>query len=319
MKAAIVSSFEHLPEYGDFEEPVAKAGEALITVKAAAMSRLVQAQAAGQHYSSDDRFPFVPGVDGVGVLPDGKRVYFAFPTAPFGSMAERTVVSSSMCVSLPDDLDDVTAAAAANPGMSSCAALLERAKLVKGESVLINGATGVAGRLAIQIAKYLGAGRVIATGRNAGSLKGLDALGADLLISLDQPADSLTSAFRSEIKGGGVDVVLDYLWGPSAESLIAAAAGHGSEAGEPRIRFVQIGSVSARSITLPSGALRSSGLELMGSGLGSVSTPGLLNAIGVVLQAFISQGFKISADPVPLAEVGTAWASQTADRIVFTM
>lgn len=319
MKAAIVSSFEHLPEYGDFEEPVAKAGEALITVKAAAMSRLVQAQAAGQHYSSDDRFPFVPGVDGVGVLPDGKRVYFAFPTAPFGSMAERTVVSSSMCVYLPDDLDDVTAAAAANPGMSSCAALLERAKLVKDESVLINGATGVAGRLAIQIAKYLGAGRVIATGRNAASLQGLDALGADLLIPLDQPADVLTSAFRSEIKGDGVDVILDYLWGPSAESLIAAAAGHGSEAAEPRIRFVQIGSVSARSITLPSGALRSSGLKLMGSGLGSVSTPGLLNAIGVVLQAFVPQGFKISADPVPLAEVDIAWASQTADRIVFTM
>lgn len=319
MKAAIVSSFEHLPEYGDFEEPVAKAGEALITVKAAAMSRLVQAQASGQHYSSDGHFPFVPGVDGVGVLPDGKRVYFAFPTAPFGSMAERTVVPSSMCVSLPDDLDDVTAAAAANPGMSSCAALLERAKLVKGESVLINGATGVAGRLAIQIAKYLGAGRVIVTGRNDASLKGLDALGADLLIPLDQAADVLTSAFRSEIKGDGVDVILDYLWGPSAESLIAAAAGHGSAAAEPRIRFVQIGSVSARSITLPSGALRSSGLELMGSGLGSVSTPGLLNAIGVVLQAFVPQGFKISADPVPLAEVGIAWASQTADRIVFTM
>jgi NADPH:quinone reductase-like Zn-dependent oxidoreductase len=319
MKAAIVRSFDHPPEYGDFEDPVAGSGEVLITVKAAAMSRLVQAQASGQHYSSDNRFPFVPGVDGVGVLPDGKRVYFAFPAAPFGSMAERTAVPSSMCVSLPDDLDDVTAAAAANPGMSSCAALLERAKLVKGESVLINGATGVAGRLAIQIAKYLGAGRVIATGRNAASLQGLDALGADFLISLDQPADALTSAFRSEIKGAGVDVVLDYLWGPSAESLIAAAAGHGSGAAEPRIRFVQIGSVSARSITLQSGALRSSGLELMGSGLGSVSNQRLLNAIGVVMQAIVPQGFKISADPVPLAEVGTAWASQTADRIVFTM
>jgi NADPH:quinone reductase-like Zn-dependent oxidoreductase len=319
MKAAIVRSFEHFPEYGDFEEPVAKPGEVLVAVKAAAMSRLVQAQASGQHYSSDGHLPFVPGVDGVGVLPDGKRVYFAFPAAPFGSMAERAAVPSSMCVSLPDDLDDVTAAAAANPGMSSCAALMERAKLIKGESVLINGATGVAGRLAIQIAKYLGAGRVIATGRNADSMKGLVALGADLLIPLDQPADVLISAFQAEIKGQGFDVILDYLWGPSAESLIAAAAGHGSEGGEPRIRFVQIGSVSARSITLPSGALRSSGLELMGSGLGSVSTQRLLNSIGVVMQAFVPQGFKINAVPVPLAEVGTAWASQTADRIVFTI
>ena len=111
------------------------------------------AAASGQHYSSDERFPFIPGVDGEGVLPDGQRVYFAFPTPPFGSMAERTVVPASLRVSLPDDLDDVTAAAAANPGMSSCAALMERAKLIKGESVLINGATGVSGRLAIQIAK----------------------------------------------------------------------------------------------------------------------------------------------------------------------
>jgi NADPH:quinone reductase-like Zn-dependent oxidoreductase len=216
MKAAIVRSYERSPEYGDFEEPIARTDEIPVTVKAAALSRLVQSQASGQHYSSDGRFPFVPGVDGVGVLPDGQRVYFAFPTAPFGSMAEKTVVPASLCVSLPDDLDDVTAAAI--PGMSSCAALMERAKLIKGESVLINGATGVSGRLAIQIAKHLGARRVIATGRNKASVAGLDALGADLLIPLDQPANMLTNAFRTEIKNDGVDVVLDYLWGPSARS-----------------------------------------------------------------------------------------------------
>jgi NADPH:quinone reductase-like Zn-dependent oxidoreductase len=155
MKAAIVSSYERVPEYGEFEEPMAKNNETLITVKAAALSRLVQAQAAGQHYSSDGRFPFVPGGDGVGVLPDGQRVYFAFPTPPFGSMAERTVVPASLWVSLPDDLDEVTAAAAANPGMSSCAALMERAKLRKGESVLINGATGVSGRLEYRLPSTL--------------------------------------------------------------------------------------------------------------------------------------------------------------------
>jgi len=319
MKAAIVRSYERGPEYGDFDEPVAKTDEILVTVKAAALSRLVQSQASGQHYSSDGRFPFVPGVDGAGVLPDGQRVYFAFPTAPFGSMAERTAVLASLCVSLPDDLDDVTAAAAANPGMSSCAALMERAKLMKGESVLINGATGVSGRLAIQIAKHLGARRVIATGRNGASVAGLDALGADVLIPLDQPADSLTRAFRTEMKNDGVDVVLDYLWGPSAESLIAAAAGHGSGDAEPRIRFVQIGSLSGGTITLPAGALRSSGLELMGSGLGSVSNERLVNSIGEVMRAFIPKGFKISAEPVPLVQVGKTWGSKTGDRIVFTI
>ena len=87
-------------------------------------------------------------------------------------------------------------------------------------------------------------------------MAGLEALGADVLIPLDQPANSLTKAFRTEIKNDGVDVVLDYLWGPSAESLIAAAAGHGSRDAEPRIRFVQIGSLSGGTITLPAGSLR---------------------------------------------------------------
>ena len=319
MKAAIVRSYERGPEYGDFEEPLAKTEEVVVTVKAAALSRLVQSQASGQHDSSDGRFPFVPGGDGVGVLPDGQRVYFAFPTPPFGSMAERTVVPASLCVSLPDELDDVTAAAAANPGMSSCAALMERAKLVQGESVLINGATGVADRLAIQIAKHLGARRVIATGRNNASLVGLDTLGADVLIPLAQPANALTMAFRTEIKNDGIDVILDYLWGPSAESLIAAAIGHGSRDAEPRIRFVQIGSLSGGKITLPAASLRSSGLELMGSGLGSVSNERLVNSVGEVMRAMVPKGFEVSAQPVPLAQVARTWASKTTDRIVFTM
>lgn len=319
MKAAIVHSFEQAPEYGDFEEPIVQGSEVLVTVKAAALSRLVQSQASGRHYSSEARFPFIPGVDGVGVLPDGQRVYFAFPTAPFGSMAERAPVQASLCIPLPDGLDDVTAAAAANPGMSSCAALLERAKLVPGETVLINGATGVAGRLAIQIAKHLGAGKVIVTGRNANSVAGLEALGADVLIPLDQPADALVNTFRSEIKNHGVSIILDYLWGSSAESLLAAAAGHGGGAAEPRIRFVQIGSVTGNAISLPSGALRSSGLELMGSGLGSVSNERLLNAISVVLNAFVPGNLKISAQPVPLTQVGSTWNSPTAERIVYTL
>jgi len=319
MKAAIIRSYKEGVEYGDFEQPVAKTGEVIVKVKAAALSRLVRAQASGKHYSSEDRFPFVPGVDGVGTLADGRRVYFAFPSAPFGSMAEFTAVRDSVWVALPDDLDDVTAAAAANPGMSSYAALMERAKFVRGESVLVNGATGVSGRLAIQIAKHFGARRVIATGRNQASVAGLVALGADALIPLDQPAESLTRAFRKEIQEGGIDVILDYLWGPSAENLIAAAAGHGSPDGEPRIRFVQIGSLAGGTITLPGGALRSSGLELMGSGLGSVSNARLVVSIGEVLQAFIPGGFKVSADPVPLSQVAAVWESPTADRIVFTV
>ena len=138
---------------------------------AAAISHVVKSRASGAHYSASGQFPFVVGIDGVGRLDDGRRVYFVLPRAPYGSMAEQTVAPSAQCLALPDDLDDVTAAAIANPGMSSWAAYKERAKLKAGETVLVNGATGTAGRLAVQIAKHLGAKKVIATARNADALE----------------------------------------------------------------------------------------------------------------------------------------------------
>jgi NADPH:quinone reductase-like Zn-dependent oxidoreductase len=159
MKAAIVQQAGQMPVYADFTEPVPGPDENLITVTAAAISHVVKGRAAGTHYSSAAEFPFVVGIDGVGRLDDGSRVYFLMPRAPHGSMAERTIVPATQCLLLPDDLDDVTAAAIANPGMSSWAAYTERARLQPGETVLINGATGTAGRLAVQIAKYLGAGK----------------------------------------------------------------------------------------------------------------------------------------------------------------
>jgi NADPH:quinone reductase-like Zn-dependent oxidoreductase len=319
MKAAVVTSFDKAPEYGDFREPVAGSGEVLVKVSAAALSRLVRGQASGQHYSSDGNLPFVPGVDGVGRLPDGARVYFAFPKAPWGSMAELAAVQSALCVALPDDLDDVTAAGAANPGMSSWAALKERARFVAGETVLINGATGVSGRLAIQIAKHLGAGVVIATGRNAASIEELPSLGADVTIPLDQAPDRLTEVFRKVIKERGVNIILDYLWGTPAERLIAAIGGHGSPDGEPRIRYVQIGSVAGPTIALPGATLRSSGLELLGSGLGSISNAALLKSIGEMMKAIVPAKLTIHTEPVPLTEVGSVWNSTTTDRVVFTM
>ncbi len=317
MKAAVVHDFNAPPRFDDFTDPVAGDGETLVHVHAAALSQLVRSQAAGRHYSSGTTLPFVPGVDGVGHLPDGSRVYFAFPRAPYGSMAQTTVVQRAYCVPVPDNVSDVTAAAIGNPGMSSWAALTERARFQGGENVLINGATGVSGRLAIQIARHLGAGRIIATGRNATSVKGLDALGADVLIPLDAPADQLTETFRGAMREHRVDIILDYLWGPSAQNLLHAASGHGSGEAEPRIRFVQIGSIGGNTIDFPASVLRSSGLELMGSGLGSVSNIGLLRAIGSVLQAVVSGGFSIDAVAVPLAEVETAWLRESAARVVF--
>ncbi len=114
----------------------------MVTVTAAALSNLVKAQASGKHYSSGKRFPFVPGNDGVGLTAEGQRVYFLGPRPPFGSLAERTVVARAQMLALRDSVDDVTAAALGNPGLASWGALLGRAKLQAGETVLVNGATG---------------------------------------------------------------------------------------------------------------------------------------------------------------------------------
>src|SRR5580704_9304926 len=180
MKAAIVTAAGKAPVYGDFDTPIAKTGEELIAVRASALSQFSKSRASGSHYSSDGAFPAIAGSDGVGVTRDGRRVYFVLPEAPFGALAELCPVSSRRCVELPDSVDDITAAAIANPGMSAWTALVERAHLAAGETVLVNGATGTAGRIAVQLAKHLGAGKVIATGRNVEELEEVRQLGSDV-------------------------------------------------------------------------------------------------------------------------------------------
>jgi NADPH:quinone reductase-like Zn-dependent oxidoreductase len=305
MKAAIVLEAGKTPVYSDFREPTPTNGEVRVNVTATALSTVVRSRASGTHYSSSGDLPFVVGIDGVGRLDDGRRVYFVLPRPPFGGMSERTVVRSVQCVPLPDELDDVTAAAIANPGMSAWAAMKERGKLAAGETVLVNGATGTAGRLAVQIAKYMGAKKVIATGRNSEVLKSLAALGADATIALVEDGGAL-EAFQGQF-AEGVDVVIDYLWGQSAERLIIAGAKAGKE-GVP-IRFVHIGAVSAPNITLPSAALRSSAIELMGSGIGSIPLDRLVKAIDDLMQAAVTGGFKIATETFPLSAVEETWSS----------
>ena len=148
--------------------------------------------------------------------------------------------------------------------------------------MLILGATGVAGQLAIQVAKRLGARRVIAAGRNPEALERLKTLGADAVISLDQEQASVVSAFRSEIAEAGVDVVLDYLWGQPAELVLQAISQKGLRKASARVRFIQIGESAGETISLPAATLRSSGLELLGSGFGSASLDQIRQALAEI-------------------------------------
>jgi len=314
MKAAVIKGAGQPPAYEDFDHPDALTGHHLIDITASALSRITRAKASGSHYSGSGHFPFVAGVDGTGRLEDGQRVYFFAPHAPFGAMAERTRVPETHCISLPDALDDVTAAAIAIPGMSSWAALTERARLVRGESVLVNGATGASGRLAVRVARLLGAARVVATGRNAAVLKALEAEGADATVRLGDDGDAFEREPLAHFQHG-IDVVLDYLWGASAERTIVAAA-RGTEEGRP-VRFVQIGAAAAPTITLPSAALRSSALQLMGSGIRGIALPVLLKAIAGVLDAAAAGALALPAAVRPLSEVAAHWETGGDGRLVF--
>lgn len=310
MKAAIVEHAGQLPIYGDFAEPVAGPGEVVVEVAASALSQLARGRAAGSHYSATGAFPFVAGVDGTGRLEDGRRVYFLLPRAPFGAMADRTVVPDGQWITLPDTIDDVTAAVIANPGMSSWAALTERARLVSGETVLINGATGASGSLAVKIARHLGAGRVIATGRNESILR---ALGADAVVPMDGDDAAFEASLRAHF-AEGIDIVLDYLWGSSARSILVAGAKSGPD-GIP-IRFVQIGAVGGAEIGLPAAVLRSSSIEMKGSGLGSVGLPRLVAAIEGVLHAASLANLTLDHRAVPLSQVTATW-EESGQRIVY--
>jgi NADPH:quinone reductase-like Zn-dependent oxidoreductase len=316
LKAAIVEQAGRAPVYGDFKEPVPSTGENQIAVAAAALSPVVKARAAGTHYSSSGGFPIGVGIDGVGRLDDGRRVHFFLPRAPYGSMAEKVVVPSSQCTSVPDGLNDITAAAIAIPGMSSWLALKERAKFVAGQTVLVNGATGASGSLAVQVAKYLGAKKVIATGRQAAILQSVKDLGADETILLVENREALESAFKEQF-AGGVDVVLDYLWGHSAECLLTAGSKAGT--GAP-ISFIQIGTAGGTNITLPGAILRSTPIELMGSGIGSVPMNRIVGAIEQVLRAAVAGHFEIAAKPIALSQIEQTWSSDGyMPRVVFTI
>jgi NADPH:quinone reductase-like Zn-dependent oxidoreductase len=317
MNAAVVSSYDAAPRFATFEEPVAGEGEVLVTVSAAGLHPIVKSLANGSHYGSAGVFPFVPGVDGVGRLVDGRRVFFGAVRSPFGTFAERTVASGAMCLALPDGLEDAVAAGLANPAMSSWAALTVRAKFVAGESVLVLGATGVAGQLAVQIARRLGAKRVVAAGRNPVALEKLKGLGADAVISLEQEKAALVEAFRAEI-AGGVDVVLDYLWGAPAESVLAAIAQKGLSHASRRIRFVQIGNSAGATISLAGATLRSSGLELLGSGFGSASLAQIFAAVGEFFKEAAKAPFDVAIKAVPLQDVEAVWGEvEKGSRIVF--
>ncbi len=308
MKAAVLHKLGNLPRFEDFPDPEPELDEVIVQVKAASLKNSDRMMASGSHYDSYSKLPVVCGTDGVGLLDNGSRVFCGGSRSPYGMMAERTVVPSAWCLPVPDGLDDVIAAALPNPALSSWLPLIWRAKLKPGETVLILGATGVAGKLAIQIAKNLGAGYVIAAGRNRQVLTTLSDLGADAIIDLNQSDQEIVSAFFREASQRNFDIILDYLWGHPTEVLFNALTGHEVKIVSSRIRLVEIGEMAGPVITLPAGALRSSGIEIYGSGGGGTVSPNAIFDTFPQLWELAMKGkLRIDVEPVPLADIENAW------------
>jgi NADPH:quinone reductase-like Zn-dependent oxidoreductase len=307
MNAAVVTSFDEPPHYQPFTAPVpASTDEVLADVLAAGLHPRVRSGATGQHYTSSGTLPMIPGIDGVGRLPNGTLVYFAAADDVLGTMADKAIVDPRRSVELPDGTDVAKVAAAMNPAMSSWVALRRRVPLQPGQTVLVLGATGNAGTMAVQVAKRLGAGRVIGAGRDLTRLQALRPAGADDIIQLTDDADATSAALAAA--AAEADIALDYLWGTPAQQAIMALL----TARDDRSRaldWIQIGAVAGPTAEIPSVALRSANFRLQGCGQGSVSPRAYLAELPPLVAEITAGTIAVHPNPIPLSKVEEAWTS----------
>jgi NADPH:quinone reductase-like Zn-dependent oxidoreductase len=307
MNAAVVTSFAEPPHYQQFEVPrPGGADEALVDVLAVGLHPRVRSGAAGAHYTSTGTLPMIPGIDAVGQRPDGKRIYFVAADDVIGTMADKAVASPRRSIELPDNADAAKVAAAMNPAMSSWVALRRRVPIQPGQSVLVLGATGNAGAMAVQVARRLGAGRVVGAGRDPGRLHALAeaANGADVVVQLTGDREATDSALATAAAES--DIVLDYLWGQPAQQAIVALLTARSDRGRA-LDWIQIGAVAGPAIELPSVALRSANFRLQGSGQGAVSAQAYLAELPSLVDEINQGTIAVTANTTPLAQVEQIW------------
>jgi len=299
VRAAVLHEHGGTPRCGEFDEPEG-AGGVLVDVAAAGLHHLDLHKATGTYYTGPPPLPSVVGTDGVGRLPDGRRVYFDRTVAPYGSMCERTLVPEEALLEMADGVEDVVAAALGNTGLAAWLALTWRAELRRGETVLVLGATGAVGTIALQAARLLGAGRVIAAAIADERLARLRELGPDAVVELDR-VDDLAGALRAAAPDG-VDVTIDLLWGEPALASIQAAGRFA--------RHVEIGSVAGAELVLPAALIRSLSIDVRGF---SVAHPPLEVRREAYLRLTELAGrgeITVDVEPFALEDVADAWERQ---------
>jgi NADPH2:quinone reductase len=297
MRAAILREYGGVPEIGAFDDPTVDVAE----VRAAGLNPIDLRIASGQLDASRPPLPYVVGREGVGTIA-GRRVYFDQTAAPYGSMAERAPVDAGALVDVPDGLEDGHALCYGIAGVAAWLALEGKAAVQPGETVLILGATGVVGSIAVQVARLLGAGRVIAAGRDKAALRRcVDELGADAIVRLEASGAALTADMRAAA-GGDIDVVFDPLWGHPAEAALEALAFRG--------RLVNLGQSGGAMASFPSVSVRFRELSIIGHTNFAAPFEVRRAAMERMFAHAAAGELKASYEELPLAQIGDAWARQ---------
>ncbi|MEU4765051.1 zinc-binding alcohol dehydrogenase family protein [Actinosynnema sp. NPDC023794] len=314
MRAALVTGPDAPPVCGDVPEPTVPPGREPLHLVGAGLHNVVRGLASGRHYGGRMAYPLVPGIDAVARTGDGRLVYTGYARPPFGTMAER--LTAPFQAEVPAGADPLAIAAGMNPGLSGWMVLTaRRAEVGALGAVLVLGATGMSGSLAVQGALALGAERVVAAGRDPEALERLRGLGATTVSLAQDGPDALENALAGAVAEARPGLVLDYLWGPIAEAAFAVL-GRGGEDSGAGTAYVQIGSLAGLEASLPAELLRSRRIRISGSGAGSVSVEEMLAKAPEVMARFADGSLHVPYTAYPLSRVDEAWAHSGRSRAV---
>jgi NADPH:quinone reductase-like Zn-dependent oxidoreductase len=311
MQAVAITAYGHAPSLIEMPRPAVQPGRSLVRVEAAPINPLDLLCASGTSYFGQHPLPYIPGVEGVGIVeegvsvPSGTRVWFcsdAGMKAVNGSMAEYCLVDDTMMTPLGEDLASLDAAALGLPAVAAFLSLTKAGRLQGGEQVLILGAGGAVGRLAMQFARLLGARRVIAAGRTPAARNRALQLGAAETVSLaSNHHQALTEALRNSLDGN-LDLVIDTLAGAPAAAAIAVLGQRG--------RLVNFGSSAGPDLIVPSAILRSREISIVGYTNAGAPFAEKATAFHHVAEWMAAGKVQLDHHAVPFQQAARAWAEQ---------
>jgi NADPH:quinone reductase-like Zn-dependent oxidoreductase len=304
MRAALLREHGATPELSEVDEPVASGdGQAVVEVLAAGLNPVDLSTASGRFHGGAPEVPYVVGREGIARLEDGRRVYFGQAIPPHGSLAERTLIDEGSAIPLPDGVDEALALCFGIAGLAGWLALEWRARLREGETVIVLGASGPVGQVAVQASRLLGAGRVIAAARDPEGLRRAQELGADATVELGGAIDRMEGAMRQAAEFE-INVVVDPLWG---EPALAAMRAAGTNA-----RLVQLGQSANGEATLDSATIRGKGLSILGH-LNALAPADVRRAAYERMVAHAARGeLRCEVERLPLDRIAEAWERQAS-------